>query len=179
MQQKKLAVGLNLNVAQRDVLILAVKGKPFNPFTRTGTIEVNAENVLQVREAVVDLFRKKFAIKTKTAQIMETCFLCERIIDKIDNVLDTFGYEAPPEPTNDNEMGIVSITVPSRTVVEEEEPHYIPPTEVTEEAEKAIMLLEEQGDTSSLEEYRELIQEAVSKRKSKTKKSENDESNDN
>ena len=114
-----LAVTINLNSDQRDTLTLACKGKPFNPFSRNNSVEVTAETVLHVREAVVELFRLKFNQKTKTAQVLSICYDCERIIDKIDNILDTFGIEAPEEPVNDNDFGIVSITVPSLTKVEE------------------------------------------------------------
>lgn len=119
--EKPLIVTLNLNTEQRDCLSLAVKGTNLNPFSRNNTVEVTADNVLLIREAVVKLHRSKFHQKTKNASVLGTCFSCERVIDKIDNVLDAFGYEAPQETTNDEDMAIVSVSVPSLTKVEEPE----------------------------------------------------------
>lgn len=111
-----LEITLNLNEPQREVLSRAVKGSDINPFTRNGTVVVNKNTVLPVREMVVNHWKSKFAIKTKTTENLETCFLCERVIDKIDNILYNFGYEAPEEQQNENEPAIISI--PSLTATE-------------------------------------------------------------
>lgn len=194
----KLAVTLNLTASQRDTLSVALKGKKeLNGFSRNNTVEVNKDNVLPIRAAVYDLYISKFKQKTKNAMTMETCFCCERIIAKIDDVLEAFGYEAPEEPDNDNEMGIVEVSIPSLTKVEEkpeettgevtasvpsltkrEDPVENGPTDgvVVEsvpsltEKEKAVKLLSEKGETTTAEEYREVINTAVEKGISRKKK---------
>jgi hypothetical protein len=173
-----LTVTLNLNTEQRDTLALAYKGKnkELSPFSRNGTVEVNKLNVLFVRETVFEFYKKKFEQKSKTAQTMSQCFDCERIIDKIDNILDAFGFVPPVEVEDNGELSIVSVSVPSLTAPVEED--VIVPVEDVAIDEAPVVEAVDAEATGELDQYRELIAEAVRKGSVNRKKKNEQDSNE-
>lgn len=106
-----LTAAINLTADQRETLKEVLKGnkKISASYNRVNALELTAENVLELRQAVLDHFNTRFSQKTRTAQGMRTCLDCERIIDKIDDRLHLFGIEAPEEVDDDSAIAIPTL----------------------------------------------------------------------
>lgn len=113
---KNITVSVNLNHDQRTVLEKAVQGTELKPVTRNGLVEVTAENVLGIRDAVQALLDKKLAQKNATIIALETSYHCQTVISKINSVLSQFDIVED----NDNVIGLVNIDDAATT--EEVEP---------------------------------------------------------
>jgi hypothetical protein len=102
-------IALFLNEEQLDVFNNALKGKEitFKTIGRTN-IQLTAENWEAIREALLELHNKKFSIRTKTIEHLETCYYAEQILSKI-TTLEGDLKELPP--VNDNTIG--TVTIPS------------------------------------------------------------------
>lgn len=101
-------VSLFLNEGQVDVLNRAFKGKKTAPTVTGRTVTVTRDNVVPIREAVHALHQKKFSVRTKTVEHLETCYYAKQILDRLDAIAAEF--EIPPvNETNDNTVGIVEV----------------------------------------------------------------------
>lgn len=114
-------VSLILNDQQLDIFNAALKGKSID-FKTIGRshILLTAENWQEIRDAIKDLHDKKFGIRTKTVEHLETCYYAYEIIGKI-HVLENDLRRLPL--ANDNKVGVVASEEPetppvSTTVVE-------------------------------------------------------------
>lgn len=97
-------VALGLNHDQWSVLEQALKGKNIaNLQSHIRTVQLTTENVIPIRDAVKALHNKKFRIKTKTVEHIETCLYCEQIIKRINSLL----YNFPDVAANDADVGLV------------------------------------------------------------------------
>lgn len=108
----EVSVKLNLMQPQREALETALKGTKLNPFDKNGNAMVTKSNIFDIREAVYKSYLKAYKRKNKEAHHMAFCYSCERIINKIDDRLEEFGYDIP-EVEDDGSQSIVSISKPS------------------------------------------------------------------
>jgi hypothetical protein len=111
-------VSLFLTPEQLDVVNLANKSKKV-PFRCTrNSLELTHENWEQVRDLVKALHTKKFNIKTKTVENLETCYYASQVLDKIAGAENHFKHNPP---RNDNAIGIVTNDTEEEQEQEEEE----------------------------------------------------------
>jgi GTP:adenosylcobinamide-phosphate guanylyltransferase len=104
-----LTVHVVLSGTQRDTFEQVMKQSKLTVPVVGGKAALTAENVLEVRKAVVAFFTAKFKRKTKDAELLRTCFDCERIVDKIDDRLYIFGINAPTENEDGDAQAIVDL----------------------------------------------------------------------
>lgn len=76
-------VALFLSDRQLEVFSTATKGKSIEYKTAgRGTVQLTAENWEAIREAIMELHSKKFAIRTKTVEHLEVCYYAQEILSK-------------------------------------------------------------------------------------------------
>ena len=97
-------VALTLNDYQMDVVNAALKGKNINVKINRNTVNLTSENWEEIRNAVQDLHNKKFKIRTKTAEHLETCYYAEQVLERIGFAAVEF---RPATEDNDNTIGLV------------------------------------------------------------------------
>jgi methyl-accepting chemotaxis protein len=80
-------IALTLSDRQVDVLAAATKGRDIK-WNNAGrnTIQLTAENWEEIRQAVLELHARKYAIKTKTIDHMETCYYAQQILEKFHHI---------------------------------------------------------------------------------------------
>lgn len=123
-------VSVFLTPEQLDVVKAANKDGKVDVKTTTNSLQLTHENWQAVRDAVQALHTKKFTIKTKTVENLETCYYCSQVLEKIQGVSMHFITTKPPVPANDGEIG----TVTTEETTEETETSQAEETE-TEETE--------------------------------------------
>jgi len=92
-------VSLTLNDAQLEVFNAAIKNRKVEYKTLgRNNIQLTAENWAEIRDAIQELHDKKFKVRTKTREHLETCYYADQIVAKIIDASSAFGIQ----PMNDN-----------------------------------------------------------------------------
>jgi hypothetical protein len=99
-------VQLNLNTDQREVFENALKKKTIpNLNLQSRFLNITADNIVPIYEAIESLHMKNFKIKTKNITHLHNCYNAEQIMLKLNALLPEF--PGVSFAANDAEIGIV------------------------------------------------------------------------
>lgn len=112
-------VSVILSPEQLDVVKQANKGDKVSVKCTTNSMQLTHENWEAVRDMLQTLHNKKFNIKTKTVDHLQTCYYAQQVLEKIATASEHF-INNPLPAKNDNVVGVVEVEAPAETTDSEE-----------------------------------------------------------